>query len=186
MPSKASGRSIACRIPGGRPWASRLDTQRITRVFQKGTYPDVDSYSAFFDNAKAHRRATGLAEYLQSAGVTDLYFLGLATNFCVAASTRDALGLGFNVSVLVDGCRGIDVPPQDCAAALADLRERGARLLKSEDLPAGLLNKRKASLIRPTTSRCAANSGWSLPSTGDRTLCIDRRRHRLEHRRSMS
>jgi nicotinamidase/pyrazinamidase len=120
----------------GAALASGLDARSVTHVIHKGTYPDVDSYSAFFDNAKVDRRATGLVDYLQSAGAKDLYFLGLATNFCVAASARDALDLGFKVSILVDGCRGIDVPSQNSAAALAELRERGARLLKSEDLPA--------------------------------------------------
>jgi nicotinamidase/pyrazinamidase len=119
----------------GAALASGLDARSITHLVHKGTYPDVDSYSAFFDNAKEDRRATGLEEYLRSIGAKDLYFLGLATNFCVAASVRDALELGFKVSILVDVCRGIDVTP-DSAATLSELYERGARLLKIEELPA--------------------------------------------------
>jgi nicotinamidase/pyrazinamidase len=119
----------------GAALASGLDVRSITHLVHKGTYPDVDSYSAFFDNAKEDRRTTGLGAYLRSVCAKDLYFLGLATNFCVAASARDALDLGFKVSILVDGCRGIDVTP-DSATTLSELCQRGARLLTIEDLSA--------------------------------------------------
>ena len=66
---------------------------RITRVFQKGTDPRIDSYSAFFDNA--HRKSTGLADYLKEKGVSEVYLMGLATDYCVKFSVLDAVELGF-------------------------------------------------------------------------------------------
>src|SRR5688572_15626086 len=58
-----------------------LDATRIDKVFQKGIDPALDSYSGFFDNG--HRRSTGLGDYLKAAGITDVYILGLATDYCV-------------------------------------------------------------------------------------------------------
>ena len=60
---------------------------------QKGIDAQIDSYSGFFDNG--HRRATGLAELLQSHGVNELYILGLATDYCVKYTALDARQLGF-------------------------------------------------------------------------------------------
>ncbi len=65
-----------------------LDTRRIVKIFQKGVDPEIDSYSGFFDNG--HRRGTGLAEYLKSAGVTGVYVCGLATDYCVKYTALDA------------------------------------------------------------------------------------------------
>jgi nicotinamidase/pyrazinamidase len=117
----------------GAALARQLHLGQHVHGIHKGTAQDIDSYSAFFDNACQH--ATGLEAFLRSAGVRDLYVLGLATEYCVAATVRDALELGFSVSVVVDGCRGIDVHRGDAAAALEKLRERGARLIDSRDLP---------------------------------------------------
>ena len=123
----------------GAALAGELQTDRIARVFHKGTDPQIDSYSAFFDNARRH--ATGLEEVLRSAGVRQLFLLGLATEYCVASSVRDALSLGFEVWVVVDGCRGIDLQPGDVAAALEALSAQGARLIHSSELPDLLMPK---------------------------------------------
>jgi nicotinamidase/pyrazinamidase len=109
-----------------------LDCSRIERVFQKGTDPSVDSYSAFFDNA--HRRATGLGDYLRDKGVTTVYLMGLATDYCVKYSSIDALDLGFKVVVIGDGCRGIDAEPGDIEKAISEIVRRGATLVNSRRL----------------------------------------------------
>jgi nicotinamidase/pyrazinamidase len=110
-----------------------LDKRRIARVFYKGVEPCADSYSAFFDNAE--RRSTGLGDYLRQAGARELFLAGLATDYCVSYSARDAQRLGFNVFVIVDGCRGLDSRPGDTAAALEDLRRRGVHLIASSEIP---------------------------------------------------
>lgn len=110
-----------------------LDRTRVRRVFHKGVDPNVDSYSAFFDND--HRRSTGLAEYLRACGIDEVFLLGLATDYCVLYSGRDARQLGLRTNIVVDGCRAIDLQPGDGARALQSLVELGARLLRSDEVP---------------------------------------------------
>lgn len=109
-----------------------LNVDHIKRVFRKGANKAIDSYSAFFDNA--HQQATGLGDYLVDQGVTDLYIMGLATDYCVKFSVLDALSLGFNVAVIEDGCRGVNVQPTDSEKALNEMEAKGARRLRLLDL----------------------------------------------------
>ena len=111
----------------GADFVPALDRSRIDRVFQKGTDPRIDSYSALFDNA--HRRSTGLAEYLQEQSVTDVYLLGLALDYCVKFSALDARRLGFNTCVILDACRGIALQPDDLEKALEEMRRAGAKIV---------------------------------------------------------
>ena len=108
----------------GAEFAPGFRTDRVERVFQKGTDPRIDSYSAFFDNA--HRKSTGLGEFLRERGVVDVFILGLATDYCVRYSVLDARHLGFSVIVLTDGCRAVNVHAGDDERALATMREAGA------------------------------------------------------------
>jgi nicotinamidase/pyrazinamidase len=116
----------------GAEFHSGLDLTHVTRVFRKGTDPDIDSYSAFFDNA--HRKATGLGEYLREQSVTDVYLLGLATDYCVKFSALDALDLGFRVYVVEDGTRGVNVEPGDVANAIDEMKNSGVQFVNSADL----------------------------------------------------
>jgi nicotinamidase/pyrazinamidase len=105
---------------------------RITHVSHKGIDPKIDSYSTFFHNA--HRRETGLADYLKERSIKDIYLMGLALDYCVKYSTLDARHLGLNTYVIVDGCRGIDLEPGDIDRALEEMKHAGAVLLKSLEL----------------------------------------------------
>lgn len=116
----------------GAALVAELDTRRIGRIIHKGTDPTIDSYSAFFDNG--HRQATGLGDFLQQQGVTAVYLLGLATDYCVRYSALDALRLGFRTFVIEDGCRGVNLQPGDSTAALAELKAAGVVLTTSADL----------------------------------------------------
>jgi len=93
-------------------------------VVQKGTNPDIDSYSAFFDNG--HRAATVLNDWLKAAKVTHLYVMGLATDYCVKFTVLDALELGYQVTLLTDGCRGVNLQPEDSAQAVEAMQMAGA------------------------------------------------------------
>ena len=106
-----------------------LERARITEVFRKGTDPKIDSYSAFFDNGK--RKATGLAEWLRERWISRLYVLGLATDYCVKHTVLDARALGFDVWVIEDGCRAVDLKTGDGERALAELRGAGAAIVES-------------------------------------------------------
>lgn len=111
-----------------------LDRERVTEVFRKGTDPAIDSYSAFFDNGK--RKATGLAEWLRERWVTRLYVMGLATDYCVKYTVLDARSLGFDVWVIEDGCRGVELKPGDADRALAEMRGAGATIVESGSIGA--------------------------------------------------
>jgi nicotinamidase/pyrazinamidase len=109
-----------------------LHSGGITRVFPKGTDPAIDSYSGFFDNDR--RKATGLGDYLRARGVDELVVLGLATDYCVKATALDAIGLGFQVTLVEDGCRGVELAPGDVARAIQQMREAGVRVVRSAEV----------------------------------------------------
>jgi nicotinamidase/pyrazinamidase len=106
-----------------------LDRSKITEIFYKGTDPTVDNYSAFFDNGK--RKATGLGDWLRSRWIQQVYVMGLATDYCVRATALDARALGFDVWVVQDGCRAVEMKPGDGDRAFAELRGAGCALLES-------------------------------------------------------
>lgn len=84
-----------------------LNSDRADMIIRKGFRPQIDSYSAFFEND--HKTPTGLEGYLRSRGLTKLVLTGLATDFCVGFSALDAAALGFDVTVRMDLCRAIDL-----------------------------------------------------------------------------
>lgn len=94
--------------------------------------PKVDSYSTFFDNAR--KRHTGLAKHLHEKKLKDLYFVGLATDYCILYSVLDALELGFNTWVIRDACRAINLKPGDEERALDQMRSQGAKIIRSSEI----------------------------------------------------
>ena len=84
-----------------------LDLSCADLVIRKGFRPQIDSYSAFFENDR--RTPTGLAGYLRDRGLSDLTFVGLAHDFCVAWSAIDAASLGFTATVVQSATRAIDL-----------------------------------------------------------------------------
>ncbi len=111
----------------GAEFAPGLDRECVEAVFHKGTDRNVDSYSSFFDNA--HRRDTGLGDFLKRRAVDEIWLLGLATDYCVRFSTQDALSLGFRTHVIEDGCRAVDLKAGDGDRALAAMSEAGAKIV---------------------------------------------------------
>ena len=117
---------------GGAAFAPGLLTQRITRIFPKGTDPHIDSYSGFFDNG--HKKSTGLGEYLRERQVNEVYILGLATDYCVQATALDARKWGLVTHLIADGCRGVNLTVGDDARAIEAMRAAGVRIAHSRDL----------------------------------------------------
>lgn len=101
----------------GADFHADLRTDPAHLVIRKGFRPQIDSYSAFFEND--HSTATGLDGYLRSRGVTDVTLVGLATDYCVAYSALDAARLGFRATVLEGACRAIDLN-----GSLAEARDK--------------------------------------------------------------
>ena len=109
-----------------------LNSTAIERVFRKGTDRQIDSYSGLFDNG--HRKATGLGEFLRQRGVAEVYVLGLATDYCVKFTALDAAELGFETTLVVDACRGVNLSPGDVDRAIEELRAAGVQIATSEEI----------------------------------------------------
>ncbi len=105
----------------------QLNTQNIQKIFYKGTNPEIDSYSAFFDNE--HRRATRLGDYLHDINIKNVYIMGLATDYCVKYSCLDAVQLGFHTHIIQEGCRGVELHPGDIEKTLQELKNNNIELL---------------------------------------------------------
>jgi nicotinamidase/pyrazinamidase len=103
-----------------------LEAPHAELVIRKGFRSAIDSYSAFREND--HRTLTGLAGYLKERGFERITLCGLATDFCVLFSAIDGREAGFEVSVIADACRGIDIDGS-LARAQRAMTEAGVRLL---------------------------------------------------------
>ena len=99
-----------------------LDTDPANMIIRKGFRPEIDSYSAFFENDQS--TPTGLHGYLQTRGIDTVTLVGLATDFCVNFSAVDAANLGYAVTVRQDLCRAIDLDGS-LAAAQDSMRKAG-------------------------------------------------------------
>lgn len=110
----------------GADFAEGLNWNRVAAIFRKGTDPDIDSYSAFFDNG--HQRSTGLSGYLKSLGIEKVIVAGLATDFCVKFTALDAISEGFETVVPVEACRGVNLNDGDVEAAREEMEAAGARI----------------------------------------------------------
>ncbi len=102
-----------------------LNLPRAELVLRKGFRPEIDSYSAFFENDRA--TATGLAGYLGERGLTRVFISGLAYDYCAAYSALDARRIGLPAMIVRDACRAIDLNgsvaavEKEFAAARVDL-----------------------------------------------------------------
>jgi nicotinamidase/pyrazinamidase len=91
----------------GAEFHSGLVWAKAELVIRKGFRPAIDSYSAFFENDRT--TPTGLGGYLKERGIGKVVLAGLATDFCVGFSALDARRLGLEATVMMDGCRAIDL-----------------------------------------------------------------------------
>ncbi len=103
-----------------------VDTAKLDKIVRKGTDPSIDSYSAFYDNHR--QKSTGLSEFLKSKGIRRIAIGGLATDYCVLWSVLDALAEGFEVDVIQEACRGINMKEGDVTTAFKQMEKGGARL----------------------------------------------------------
>lgn len=108
-----------------------LDLTKANLILRKGFNPDVDGYSAFYDNDK--KTPTGLAGYLKARGVRRVFVCGLATDFCVMWSSVDAVKAGFKAVVIEDASRGINVHGS-MDAAWKEMAKAGVERVMSADI----------------------------------------------------
>lgn len=116
----------------GARFVNALDQEKINKVFVKGTDPEIDSYSGFYDNG--HRKATGMGDWLKEKGITDVYVLGLATDYCVKFTALDALELGFRTYLIEDATRGVELQEGDISTAMAEMKAKGVHIIQSADI----------------------------------------------------
>ncbi|MGL5009786.1 MAG: bifunctional nicotinamidase/pyrazinamidase [Paracoccaceae bacterium] len=110
----------------GAAFHAALRTDPAQMIIRKGFRASIDSYSAFFENDRT--TPTGLDGYLRSRGISALTLVGLATDFCVSFSALDARSLGFDVTVELAACRGIDLNGS-LDAALTNMKSAGVNIV---------------------------------------------------------
>jgi nicotinamidase/pyrazinamidase len=103
------------------PLISITETGQRTLIIKKGQHLEVDSYSAFFDNARRHD--TGLHRALQSYEISAVDVVGLAFDYCVKFTALDAASLGYATTVLLQGTRSVD--PTTVETTTAELEAAG-------------------------------------------------------------
>ena len=113
-------------------WGAKIHRELLTDgvdlILRKGFRAEIDSYSAFFENDK--NTPTGLAGYLRERGIRKVVLTGLATDFCVYYSAVDAAQNGFEVTVVSDACRPIDLDGS-LDAAITDMKAKGVTITTS-------------------------------------------------------
>ncbi|CAN5815369.1 bifunctional nicotinamidase/pyrazinamidase [soil metagenome] len=102
---------------------------KLEGIVQKGTDAAFDSYSGFFDNG--HTNQTQLHQWLADRWVKQVYVMGLATDYCVKFTVLDALKLGYDVKLIEDGCRAVNLAPGDGERAIEEMRAAGAGVVES-------------------------------------------------------
>jgi len=109
----------------GAEFRSDLRTGLAAAIVSKGVNPDKEAYSGF--------EGTDLDSRLQRWGIRRIFVAGIATDYCVKHTTLDARKLGYDVVVITDACRAIDVPAGSAVAALEAMVAAGAQLATSKD-----------------------------------------------------
>ncbi|WP_061126464.1 bifunctional nicotinamidase/pyrazinamidase [Caballeronia catudaia] len=109
----------------------KLHVPHARLVVRKGHHERVDSYSAFLEADRV--TPTGLGGYLRDVGATRVWLAGLATDYCVAWSALDARAAGFEVNVIEDACRAIDLNGS-LDQAWRDMQAAGVKRVRSEDI----------------------------------------------------
>lgn len=108
-----------------------LDVPQAQLIIRKGYHKEIDSYSAFMEADR--RTATGLAPYLHTHHIRKVFVVGLATDFCVASTAIDARAAGFDVYVIEDATRAVDLNGS-LAQAWADMEHAGVKRIRSDDI----------------------------------------------------
>jgi len=108
-----------------------LKADKAQLIIRKGYHQHIDSYSAFMEADRTTK--TGLAGYLHERGVSDVYVVGIATDFCVAWTAMDAVAFGFGCTVITDATAPIDMNGS-LDKAMADMTAVGVAFIDSKDI----------------------------------------------------
>lgn len=105
-----------------------LNLNRVEAIFRKGMDPEIDSYSGFYDNG--YRKSTGLAGYLRERKVRKVYVVGLASDYCVFYTAKDAIKENFETYIIEDACRAINTEAFD--KAKDEILSIGGQIINTE------------------------------------------------------
>ncbi|QEC69196.1 bifunctional nicotinamidase/pyrazinamidase [Panacibacter ginsenosidivorans] len=111
-----------------------FNTNKAEAIFRKGTDPEIDSYSGFYDNG--HRKSTCLADYLRGKKVKEVYITGLCGDICVFYTAMDSLKEGFETYIIEDGT--CPLKKEDFITTMQVFKDKGGMIIQSGSLPAAL------------------------------------------------
>lgn len=114
----------------GAQFSNQLDTRNVAAIFRKGMHKKVDSYSGFFENDQ--KQSTGLSGYLKIKGVTEVYVCGLAADYCVYYTAKDAQKEGFKTFFITDATKAI--AEASYQQALLDLQAHHVQVITTKTL----------------------------------------------------
>ena len=109
----------------GSDFPKNFNSSKIKKIIYKGQNSNIDSYSAFYDNAKD--ASTGLADFLRIKKVEKVDFVGLATEYCVKFTALDSVSEGFYTRVITKCTKGLN--ENDCKLAFDEMRDKGIVLI---------------------------------------------------------
>ncbi len=110
----------------GAAFAAALQLPPAAVIISKATKPEQDAYSGF--------QGTNLNQKLRAANIRRLFIGGLATDYCVLNTVHDALGLGYQVLLLGDAIRAVDMQPGDGQRAEAEMSKLGAQRITVKEV----------------------------------------------------
>jgi nicotinamidase/pyrazinamidase len=116
----------------GAAFHDALELKPVSVIIRKGFRPELDSYSAFFENDRS--TATGLEGCIKQQNIETVIIGGLATDYCVFYSAMDCRRLGFNTIVISDAVRGVDSPQGSTEKAIAEMKANGIIFTDSAQL----------------------------------------------------
>jgi nicotinamidase/pyrazinamidase len=114
----------------GAEFSDHLNVKPVEVIIRKGTDPEWDSYSGFYDNG--HKKSTGLSDYLKGRKVTEVYVVGLAGDVCVFFTAMDAIKEGFKTFLIEDATRPLS--EDDFREAKEKIRSDGGVVIQSDIL----------------------------------------------------
>jgi nicotinamidase/pyrazinamidase len=114
----------------GAAFPQQLHTNKSEAIFRKGTDPEIDSYSGFYDNG--HRKSTCVANWLRGKKVSEVFITGLCGDICVFYTAMDSLHEGFETFIIEDATRPLIT--EDFEKTNAIFKESGGRIMRSEDI----------------------------------------------------
>lgn len=118
-------------VHAGAELIPELDIAKVDKIVEKGLRKEVEMYSAFYDPFESPRCSdSGLAGLLKEKGVTDVYVVGLAFDYCVKSTAVDAAKEGFRTVIVEEGTSAVD--PGSLDGVTRELEEGGVRVVKMD------------------------------------------------------